>query len=71
MWGELVDDNNIDPRVWPRAAAAAERLWSDPDDSAASAEPRFYQHRSRLVDRGIKAEALTPKWCFQNEGNCL
>ncbi|KRT82067.1 glycoside hydrolase, partial [Oryctes borbonicus] len=57
MWGEMVDDNNIDPRVWPRAAAAAERLWSDPEDTSGEAEPRFYQHRNRLVDRGIKAEA--------------
>ncbi|GJQ68253.1 hypothetical protein Trydic_g16861 [Trypoxylus dichotomus] len=70
MWGELVDDSNIDSRVWPRAAAAAERLWSDPDDTPAEAEPRFYQHRNRLVDRGIKAEALAPTWCVQNEGNC-
>ncbi|KAG5879927.1 hypothetical protein JTB14_009301 [Gonioctena quinquepunctata] len=70
MWGELVDDSNIQQRIWPRAAAAAERLWSNPRASAVNAEPRFHAHVSRLVSRGVQAEKVTPLWCVQNQGEC-
>nr|CAD7430399.1 unnamed protein product [Timema monikensis] len=87
MWAELVDGRSLDARVWPRAAALAERLWSDPYSGSSDAELRsdttvinkrystllikqFYQHRERLVRQGIGAEAVAPKWCVQNEGEC-
>lgn len=59
-----------DERTWPRAAAVAERLWSDPETDTTLAEQRFYRHRDRLVDRGIRAEAVTPKYCVLNEDEC-
>lgn len=31
MWTDIVSDENLDNRVWPRTAAIAERLWSPQD----------------------------------------
>ncbi len=31
MWTDIVSDENLDNRVWPRTAAIAERLWSPAD----------------------------------------
>jgi hexosaminidase len=70
MWSELVDNQSLDTKVWPRTAAMAERLWADPDSRSSSAEARFYRHRLRLVTRGIRADAVGPMYCYQNEGEC-
>ena len=48
----------------------AERLWSNPDHDWKEAEYRMIYHRDRMVERGIKADALQPFWCAQNAGHC-
>ncbi|XP_061506877.1 chitooligosaccharidolytic beta-N-acetylglucosaminidase isoform X1 [Anopheles gambiae] len=70
VWTEYIDEYSIDGRTWPRAAAAAERLWSNPETKAIDAESRFFCHRERLIIRGIQPEALAPRWCEQNEKQC-
>ncbi|KAJ9588965.1 hypothetical protein L9F63_017742, partial [Diploptera punctata] len=70
VWSEQVDESSLDGRFWPRAAALAERLWTNPEENWKEAEYRMLAHRERLVQRGIQPEALEPQWCFQNEGYC-
>ncbi|XP_068632300.1 chitooligosaccharidolytic beta-N-acetylglucosaminidase [Battus philenor] len=70
LWSEQVDTSSLDGRLWPRAAAMAERLWSEPDTDWHHAEYRMLHTRERLVRMGVKAESLEPEWCSQNEGYC-
>eukprot|EP01064_Diplonema_japonicum_P020424 TRINITY_DN2982_c1_g2_i1.p1 TRINITY_DN2982_c1_g2~~TRINITY_DN2982_c1_g2_i1.p1 ORF type:complete len:613 (+),score=157.70 TRINITY_DN2982_c1_g2_i1:25-1839(+) len=66
MWTEHVDSLSIMPGIWPRAAALAERLWSDPSGTWQQADPRMQFHRARLAQKGIITAALQPEWCLQN-----
>lgn len=72
LWTDTVSGDKIDYLVWPQAAALAGRLWSDPHVSDLSnATMRMSFFRERLVERGIKASPIGPKWCYQNPGMCL
>ena len=72
IWGETADASNLMQKVWPRAAALAERLWTHPAgvSSEKHVDGRMQMHRHRLVDRGIAAEALQPLWCEQHGMAC-
>merc|ERR1712137_746356 len=64
MWGEQVDSVNYDSRVWPRACAVSERLWSQADVTDVSdATTRLTEHRCRLARRGIGASPIVPDYC--------
>ncbi|XP_073953214.1 beta-hexosaminidase subunit beta-like [Choristoneura fumiferana] len=58
MWGEVVDDRNVISRVWPRASAVAEVLWSAANASAQldSARRRIEEHTCRMIRRDIGAQ---------------
>lgn len=70
FWTEQADSTSLDSRLWPRASAMAEVLWSEPSTSWREAESRFLVHRERLVKLGLDADALEPEWCMQNEEHC-
>jgi len=54
MWSENVDDTNIDSRVWPRALAIAERLWSPQYiNNTVGARIRLERQRCVMLRRGI------------------
>lgn len=64
LWGEYVDATNLTPRLWPRASAVAERLWSAKDVTDINdAFSRLSVHRCRMVERGIPAEPLFSSYC--------
>ncbi|KAM9338011.1 beta-hexosaminidase subunit beta [Symphorus nematophorus] len=64
LWGEYVDATNLTPRLWPRASAVAERLWSAKEVTDINdAFNRLSVHRCRMVDRGIPAEPLFSSYC--------
>ncbi|KAI0324943.1 N-acetylhexosaminidase [Cubamyces sp. BRFM 1775] len=82
IWSEQSSPENLDPIVWPRLAAGAEVFWTGailPDGSSrlnpnetsgTRAFARLNELRYRLVDRGVNAIALQPKWCALRPGEC-
>lgn len=57
MWSESVSNANIVSRIFPRASATAEKLWSDVGvNNSTEAAPRLEEQTCRMVNRGIPAQ---------------
>ncbi|BFG22595.1 hypothetical protein CerSpe_088690 [Prunus speciosa] len=64
MWGETADTSDVQQTIWPRAAAAAERLWSRREATSSrngnlTALPRLQYFRCLLNRRGVQAAPVT------------
>ncbi|KAK0485304.1 N-acetylhexosaminidase [Armillaria luteobubalina] len=70
LWTEQSSPSNLDPIVWPRAAASAEVFWSGPGRDGSEALPRLHDVRFRFNQRGVAAIALQPLWCALRPGLC-
>lgn len=72
VWSSLLSEGGLIARAWPRAAALAERLWTDrPEGATRPVHVRLDVHRSRLIARGIQSSPLWSMWCTHNTDTCL
>ncbi|KAF2106406.1 glycoside hydrolase superfamily [Lophiotrema nucula] len=75
LWAEQVDDTVVSSRMWPRAAALAELVWSGNKDAKGNKRTteltqRILNFREFLVASGIGAAPLQPKFCLQHPHEC-
>ena len=60
MWGELITPELIDSRIWPRAAAIAERLWSGAEVNDVDDMYRRLEIQSRRLEHlGLNHRSFT------------
>ena len=59
MWGEGIDDGNFEPFVFPKASAAAERMWSF-EAAPPGVGARLGNHRCAVVAAGVRAAPIGP-----------
>ena len=64
MWNSAFDAfSNMEPAMWPNAAAVAEQLWSPQTEAVDKARTRLSQHRCRMVRRGVRASPIAEDYC--------
>ncbi|CAM0141410.1 Glucosamine-6-phosphate isomerase (Glucosamine-6-phosphate deaminase) (GNPDA) (GlcN6P deaminase) [Umbelopsis sp. WA50703] len=77
MWGELADHTNFEGKIWPRASAVAERLWSGYETpsgeniTSADAILRLLPWRDTMLLRGTMASPLNQGFCTRNPLDCF
>ncbi|XP_063441948.1 beta-hexosaminidase subunit beta-like [Mytilus trossulus] len=66
LWSEYITSESLMSVMWPRASAAAERLWSSSSVvSIQSAGRRLQEHRCRMLRRGLQVGHINgPDYCL-------
>jgi hexosaminidase len=75
LWSEQVDSVVVSQKMWPRAAALAELVWSGNRDENGNKRTteltqRILNFREYLVAIGVQASPLMPKYCLQHPHEC-
>jgi len=70
LWTETVSGKSFEVKLFPRASAHAERLWTNPTTKSVEAQKRLVDHTHRLSQRGVGSDAVQPEYCRLNEGQC-
>ena len=64
MFGEYVDEENIESFIFPRAMAVGERLWSSANTTDENdALFRIDMQRCRMKVRGFRSGPVQPGFC--------
>ncbi|CAG9863445.1 unnamed protein product [Phyllotreta striolata] len=72
LWTEQVGVHTVESRIWPRGAAFAERIWSDPPAKDLNdLVKRLADQSRRMLSRGFGVAAIWPEWCTLNPGKCM
>ena len=70
MWTDIVSDENLDNRVWPRTAAIAERLWSPADvENVDSMYRRLNVVSQKLEYYGVRHRVITEEMLERMSGD--
>lgn len=75
LWSEQVDSTVVTTKMWPRAAAVAELVWSgnrnsEGDIRVTEMTQRILNFREYLLAVDIPAAPLVPKYCWQHPHAC-
>jgi hexosaminidase len=76
LWSEQVDDSVVSTKMWPRAAALAELVWSGNKDPKTGLKrttqltQRLLNFREYLVANGVQASPLMSKYCLSHPHAC-
>ncbi|RMZ80484.1 hypothetical protein DV737_g3013, partial [Chaetothyriales sp. CBS 132003] len=75
LWSEQADDTVLSSKIWPRAAALAELVWSGNRDAeghkrTTQLTQRILNFREYLVANGVQATPLVPQYCLQHPHAC-